>query len=276
MKKLFKFLVTVISLAILVYTYSRYIEPKFIKINKQIVSSTYVSNALLGKKVVQFSDTHISEYFGIEELRNIVNKINLLNPDIILFTGDLIDNYNKYNIEPTEISNVLSKLNATYGKFCVYGNHDYGGGAVSIYKEIMNDAGFYLLINNTIKLDELNLTITGLDDAIFGYPNLDSLHKYIEENNYNIIICHEPDIIDNIENYNYDIAIAGHSHGEQINIPFLDDYILPPLAKNYVRGMYNLNTPRNGKIYVNKGIGTTKYPLRLFARPEITIFEFTE
>lgn len=274
MKKVLKFLLFLTIIIFFIFIYARYIEPNTITVKTLKITSQYISNELSNIKIVQFSDTHISEYFTIKDLMNTIKKINNLNPDIVLFTGDLIDNYSECTIDPKEISYVLSLIDAPLGKYSVYGNHDYGGGAAMIYKKIMKDAGFNLLINSSEYLEEYNLTITGLDDGLFGNPDLDNISSSIKEKAYNILLCHEPDIIDYIANYNFDLAISGHSHGEQINIPFMDDIILPPLAKNYVRGLYDLDTNRNSKIYVNKGIGTSKVPFRFLAQPEITLFEF--
>ena len=274
MKKLLKFIFLLFILIFFIYIYARFIEPQSIAIKTPMLTSHYISESLKTIKIVQFSDTHISKYFTIKDLMNVVKKINGLNPDIVLFTGDLIDNYSTCDVNPDDISYVLSLIDAEIGKYAVYGNHDYGGGATKIYKDIMSKAGFNILINESVNLEELNLTITGLDDALFGNPDVDNINKYIKNESYNILLCHEPDIIDHILNYNFDLTISGHSHGEQINLPFMDNIILPPLAKNYVRGLYLLDTERDGKIYVNKGIGTSTIPIRFLAKPEITLFRF--
>lgn len=274
MKRIIKLSLFLTLIIFLIYSYARFIEPKLIAIKTSKITSQYISKELSNIKIVQFSDTHISDYFTIKDLMKTVKKINKLNPDIVLFTGDLIDNYSESTIDSKKISYVLSLIDATLGKYSVYGNHDYGGGATRIYKEIMNDAGFKLLINDSVYLKEYNLTITGLDDALFGNPDIDNITKFINKGAYNILLCHEPDIIDYIADYNFDLAISGHSHGEQVKIPFMDDIILPPLAKTYVKGMYELDSDREGKIYVNKGIGTSKIPFRFLAPPEITLFKF--
>ena len=274
MKKVLKFLLFLTIIIFFIYVYARFIEPYSIAIKTPKITSQYISNELSSIKIVQFSDTHISDYFTIKDLMKTVKKINSLNPDIVLFTGDLIDNYSESTIESKEISYVLSLIDAEQGKYSVYGNHDYGGGATRVYKEIMDDAGFNLLINDSVYLEEYNLTITGLDDALFGNPDVDNITNLTNEKAYNILLCHEPDIIDYIVDYNFDLTISGHSHGEQINLPFMDNLVLPPLAKTYVKGLYELDTNRNGKIYVNKGIGTSKVPFRFLAQPEITLIEF--
>lgn len=273
MKKIIAFLLIIIILLIILYIYARYIEPNFIKTNTINIHSMAISNSADGIKIVQFSDTHLSSYYNIEKLKKLVTKINLLEPDIIIFTGDLIDEYNTCSINTEDIINELSRLKAVYGKYSVYGNHDYGGGAQRIYKKIMKNSGFSLLINDSVVINKINLTITGLDEAIFGMPDTQNISNKALDNFYNILITHEPDIVDYIKNYNFDAALAGHSHGEQINIPFLDDIILPQYAQKYVRGIYKLNTPRDGFIYVNKGVGTTKMHLRFMAVPEISVFE---
>lgn len=275
MKTFIRIFISIICVLFILYIYARLIEPKWLDVNTQIINSKYVSDDLKKIKIVQFSDTHLSNYYTLKDLEKTVEKINSLNADIVVFSGDLIDNYKKSTFDKTEISHVLSKIEASLGKFSVYGNHDYGGGATTAYKDIMEMADFQILINESIYFEEYNLTVTGIDDALFGEPHFYSINQYFMDDAYNILLCHEPDVIKYIENYNFDLTISGHSHGEQINLPFMDDYILPQLAKSYVRGLYELDTDRSGKIYVNKGIGTSKIPLRFRARPEITEYIFT-
>jgi len=142
LKRIIKLSLFLTLIIFFIYSYARFIEPKLIAIKTSKITSQYISKELSNIKIVQFSDTHISDYFTIKDLMKTVKKINKLNPDIVLFTGDLIDNYSESTIDSKKISYVLSLIDATLGKYSVYGNHDYGGGATRIYKEIMNDAGF--------------------------------------------------------------------------------------------------------------------------------------
>lgn len=228
--------------------------------------------------VVQFSDLHIKEDFTYLNLRKIVDRINGQNPDIVLFTGDLYDNYAKYNDDENIISE-LQKIEAKYGKIAVWGNRDYGGGASRQYEGLMENAGFTLLKNETCYIALENgreLAVTGLDDALLGNPGMPELDKE-RDLGYRILVTHEPDVVERYLDCEYEIALSGHSHGGQVNIPFLPFIqsgaaMSTALAVNYIGGMYELDGNGLKAVFVNTGIGTTHISARFGVVPEITVF----
>ncbi len=269
MKFLLKLLLFFLLSVIVFYTYARFIEPALLTVQYENIYSNLLSDKSI--RIIQFSDTHISEFFDVDNLHKIVKKINKENPDIVVFTGDLLEQYNEYENRDNihEIWEVLSEINAPLGKYAVYGNHDYGGGAERAYKQIMGNSGFKLLLNEKIKIDEYNLNIIGMDDSIFGTFNCEVIVNYLDEDYYNIILSHEPDVAKYFLQYDADLFLAGHSHGGQINLPFIN--YTPHLAQKYKRGMYNIDNYRQTKIYVNVGLGTSTIPMRFMAPPELTV-----
>ncbi|MGL4481722.1 MAG: metallophosphoesterase, partial [Lactococcus garvieae] len=100
----------------------------------------HVNHVELGKKnertplnVVQISDLQVSEYYETNRLDKVIEKVNAQKPDILLFTGDLFDNYSKYPEQRAPMIEKLKAFKANIGKYAVWGNHDYGGGAVRVY-----------------------------------------------------------------------------------------------------------------------------------------------
>lgn len=272
MKLFSKLICFFILSSIIFYTYARLIEPVLLTVQYENIYSNLLRDENNNIKIIQFSDAHISEFFDVENLKKTVNKINIENPHIVVFTGDLIDQYNEYENKENinEIWEVLSEINAPLGKYAIYGNHDYGGGAEKIYKQIMENSGFKLLINEKVKIDEHNINIIGMDDSIFGSFNRKVIVSDLDEDCYNIILSHEPDVAEQFFENNADLFLTGHSHGGQINLPFVN--YTPPLAQKYIRGMYVINNYRQTKIYVNVGLGTSKIPMRFMAAPELTVF----
>jgi predicted MPP superfamily phosphohydrolase len=255
------------------YSYARFIEP-----NKLDVHYVNITSQLLGKstdevKILQFSDTHLSEYFDNNDLEKVVEKINNENPDIVVFSGDLIDHYYSYsyNGDISDIWEILSCISAPLGKYAVYGNHDYGGGAEKVYKIIMENSGFVTLVNEGIKIEEQNINIIGLDDSIFGNLDIGKLIENIDDDYYNVVISHEPDVVDYLLEYHVDLFLSGHSHGGQVYLPFISISNFPPLGEKYTRGLYEFENFRNTKLYVNIGIGTSQMPFRFFAVPELSV-----
>lgn len=270
--KLFSKLIGLLILAsIIVYTYAREIEPVLLTIKYENIYSNYMNDKNDDIKIIQFSDAHISEFFDVKNLKKAVDRINSQNPHIVVFTGDLIDKYNEYNDKDNlnKIWEVLKEINAPLGKYAVYGNHDYGGGAERAYKQIMEKSGFKVLLNKNEKLEEYNINIIGMDDSIFGTKDNKAIVDYLDENYFNIILSHEPDVAEYFLEYDADLFLTGHSHGGQINLPFIN--YTPPLAKKYVRGMHEISNYRQTKIYVNVGLGTSQIPMRFMATPELTV-----
>lgn len=268
MKKFLSVLSILMTILIMIYIYARFIEPELLTVRYETINTDYIKNDEI--KILQFSDTHISEYFDIDDLNNAIDKINEENPDIVVFTGDLIDQFNNYENKENihEIWEILGSINAPI-KYAVYGNHDYGGGAEKVYKEIMEKSGFKLLINEKEELPQYNINFIGMDDSIFGEYEPAVISGNMDKDMYNIVLSHEPDVADRLLEYSIDLLLAGHSHGGQVNLPFAN--YLPSLGEKYVRGFYDFENFRQTKVYVNIGLGTSTIPMRFMAAPELTV-----
>ncbi|HOK49852.1 MAG TPA: metallophosphoesterase [Sedimentibacter sp.] len=270
MKKILKIFGIMVILALILYSYARIVEPNLLTVKYENIYSPYVYDKD-SLKIVQFSDTHISKYYDAEHLKKAVDKINAEKPDIVVFTGDLIERYNKYDNKDKiyEIWEALNEINAPLGKYAVYGNHDYGGGAERAFREIMEKGGFQILQNEKANISSYPVNIIGMDDSIFGTLDKETIISFLDEGTYNIILSHEPDVADLFLEYAADLFLTGHSHGGQVNLPVIS--YTPPLAQKYIRGMYDLNNYRQTKVYVNVGLGTSTLPLRFMAIPELTV-----
>lgn len=271
MKNILKLLSFIILVAIVIGSYSFWIEPDLLRVKEISIYDTRIVSKPI--KVVQFSDTHVGDFFTTKELQRVVDKINDQEPDLVLFTGDLMDNASQYNGSVDEIAIILSKIKATGGKYAVFGNRDYGGGAERFYEDLMESAGFEVLVNQSIDLNIHNTDISlfGADDALIGYYDATQTVQGIREDRFNLLMLHEPDLVDDFLLYPIDLAVAGHSHGGQVYIPFYGPLLTTALAEKYVRGSYDLETGRGTTLYVNTGLGNTKVPFRFFNVPQITV-----
>lgn len=268
LKKAIGFFFTFVGISIGGFYYSKEIETSKLHIQKEIIRSPKITNAFHNKKIIHFSDTHIGFHYSVEDLSVLVNEINKLSPDIIVFTGDLIDNP-EHSYEDSEIGQTLKKLNAPDGKFWIYGNHDHGGYGTDKILHIMNEGGFKLLQNSNILLENNNekLCLAGIDDVMLGKPDLGAALHNIDSDIFTILLAHEPDFADEAALFPVDIQLSGHSHGGQIRLPVIGHLYTPRLAEKYVLGKYLVKNRL--KLYVNGGIGTTRIPYRLFCEPEV-------
>lgn len=238
----------------------------------------HVNHVELGKKndrtplnVVQISDLQVSEYYETNRLDKVIEKVNAQKPDILLFTGDLFDNYSKYPEQRAPMIEKLKAFKANIGKYAVWGNHDYGGGAVRVYEDVMSAGGFTVLRNQgeTLTLsDGRQVFLGGLDDSLLGNPSVSDTLAYRQNYDYAITMTHEPDVADAFIGTDTQLVLAGHSHGGQVWIPFYP--IKNVLAEKYTRGLYQLDAIT--QLYVNTGIGTTSIHARFGVIPEVTQF----
>ncbi|WP_106497783.1 metallophosphoesterase [Lentibacillus sp. Marseille-P4043] len=254
------------------YYYARDVEPRMLQINEELISSAKIPNTFSNFKIVQFSDTHVGFHYSLEQLKELVGKINKQKPDLIVFTGDLVDKPDTYKWN-NKLIEILRSLTATHGKYWIYGNHDHGGYGTNIVKKVMDQANFQLLKNQHITIEKENheIILAGLDDLMLGKPDLKKTLKQSNPNQFTILLAHEPDFADTAANFPVDVQLSGHSHGGQVRFPFIGHLYTPAYAEKYVQGKHLLNN-KNLTLYVSRGIGTTRLPYRFLCKPEFHIF----
>ena len=274
-KKIFGSIISLLVASTGGYYYAKEIEPKSLAITRHIISHPRIPQGFNQFKMIQFSDTHLGFQYTLEQLNKLVDRINQLKPDVVFFTGDLMDEPNKF-ANSNQIIPILLKINAPFGKFAIYGNHDHGGYGTDLYHTIMDHSGFVVLKNKgfEIKLaDQSSIHIIGLDDAMLGNPNLAEAMEELPSDSYKILLAHEPDLAEKVVGQGVHFQLSGHSHGGQVKIPFVGALITPPYSQLYQEGFYEIGDSANPlTLYVNRGLGTTRLPFRFLAKPELTIF----
>lgn len=275
MKKVIRLLLIIMFSIALIVVYARYGGTKGL-ITKEYTLEVKIDDSFNGIKIVHFSDLHYLRLMNKETTKEIINEINVLNPDIVVFTGDLIDkDYKLSDKDISDLKELLSSINSKYGKYSVLGNHD-----TYFYEEIKDiyqSSNFVLLENNYDIIYGNNndkLFIGGLDNK----ANIDNIMSYFKDNdniNYKIILVHKPDYITNITSKYNDInlVLAGHSHNGQVNIPYIKKLFLPNGSKEYYNSYYKVN---NTDLYISSGIGVSKYNFRLFNKPSINFYRINK
>jgi len=269
-KKIIKTLLIIIIILVLIILYSRYIATKGLKTKEITISNQNINEDFDGLKIVHFSDLHYKRIITKKRIEEIINEINLINPDIVFFTGDLIDNDCEINKDDISyLKEVLKSINSKYGKYSVLGNHDYSID-IETTREIYNDSDFKLLENSYDFIYSKNnnkIYIGGISTGEYNKEVLNNLN--INEDIYKIILLHEPDFIDDIISINANLALSGHSHNGQVNIPYIKKLFLPKNAKKYYKEYYKVN---NTEFYISSGIGVSRYNFRLFNTPSINFY----
>lgn len=274
MKKILKIFITMLILIILLLLYSRFIGTIGLITKEYTIKDNNISNDFDGIKIIHFSDIHYKRIITKDRIDKIINEINLINPDIVIFTGDLIDQDS--NIEEDDITylkEALSKINAKYGKYSVIGNHDYSID-IEVLRSIYKESNFNLLENSYDIIYGKNnnkLYIGGISTGAFSDTVLNKMN-YNEEC-YKIIILHEPDYTDEIISLNPNLILGGHSHNGQVNISYLKKYFVPTGSKKYYDEHYLVN---NINLYISSGIGVSRYNFRLFNHPSINFYRINK
>ncbi len=234
-------------------------------------------------RIVQLSDLHASFWVGKKYLMQVVEKVNKLDKDLLVITGDTItgavnDFWKRWL--PTArrdylamVVDVLGNLNKC-AKIAVLGNHDQWDG-IETEKRLVRELekrAFVVLRNNSMPIlrGEKNIYIAGIDDVWFSY-DLSKAMRNVPHNAFKILLSHSPDIMSDVrEDMKIDLTITGHTHGGQVAIPYLSHHFIP--IDNPSRYLMGLVKEPYGYTYVNRGIGTLVFPFRLGAPPEITCF----
>ena len=244
-----------------------------------------LSDSFNGMKIAQISDLHLGTYGDDTSFaQKIVEEVNALNPDIILFTGDIV---NRHASELKPFMSALSRLHAPEGVWSIMGNHDYGDyytwpspdakqADVDSLKAMQADMGWHMLNNDHSWIyaggDSIALVgVENIGDRPFPvYGSLAQAYPDIADSNIKILMSHNPahwcdSIADNAE-ANVALTLAGHTHAMQIEL-----FGLSPAALRYKTwgGLYADTLGRC--LYVNIGAGTVGIPMRLGATPEITL-----
>nr|WP_205092481.1 metallophosphoesterase [Thalassobacillus pellis] len=275
LKKMFGSLLAFFGLGGGTYYYARYMEPDMLTIQTETIKNTSIPESFQDFKIVQFTDTHVGFHYSLDQLKNVVDTINQQQPDLILFTGDLVDKPHEYTWDE-DIVSVLEQLQAPHGKYWIYGNHDHGGYGTEVVKKTMADSGFTVLQNSSTAIQKGNglFYLAGLDDVMLGRPNLEKALQGVDPSVFTIMMVHEPDYADYVKRFPVDVQLSGHSHGGQIQVPLFGYLVTPPHAEKYVEGFHELGDYPL-QLYVSRGLGTTRLPYRFLCKPELTVFKLS-
>ncbi|MEA3512597.1 MAG: metallophosphoesterase [Campylobacterota bacterium] len=237
-------------------------EARFIELEKVEIK---IDNLKKSYKIVQLSDVHIGGLIDAKFIKDIVTRVNNLNADLVVITGDLIDVDVKSASKPLE---ELSKLKSKYGTYFCVGNHEYFHGIESIIKTVKS-IGINVLENESVYIGDkgYGFNLAGVYD-VMGYrvdkfkPDIKKALKDTKDSPI-VLLAHQPRYIEEVGS-EVDLVLSGHTHGGQL-YPFR---LLVKLQQPYISGLYQHNS--STQIYVNKGTGFWGPPMRLGASSEIT------
>lgn len=249
------------------------INPQIVHYKVEINKPAHVEHL----RIVQLSDIHINEHTSTKMIREMVEKVNALEPDFIVITGDTLDKSLKPFLEDG-FDKQFQQLKPKYGSYIIFGNHEYLGinDANNREDDIINafkQANLKVLKDDIVYLDEVGITLIGRDDFSSSRydikrASLSDLILFTDTEKPIILLDHQPRNIDEAAEQNVDLMLSGHTHGGQI---FPVNILVAMMYKN-AKGIYQ-DTNHHFTSIVSSGYGFGGPPIRLMTRSEIVVID---
>ena len=275
MKGYQKYFALIFVTCFIIIAYGVLIEPFLVDVRHVWIHNDSLSKVLGRKSVVHISDLHIKS-IGARE-KNVLKLIEDLSPDLIFMTGDYVQWRGDY--EPA--LDFLSKLKASIGVYAVMGDYAYSSSTRSCLfchepgtgaKTQRHSVRFLSNTTERIRLPEGDIWVTGLSVGLENYFFSKNSNPFPEGHLPAIVLSHEPQAFDLLNNNQDILMLAGSTHGGQIPVPSaLWRFLGYEKCFQYCQGFFEEGRK---KMYVNRGIGTSHMPIRLLRRPEITVLHF--
>jgi len=245
-----------------ILAYSHFIETRRLEIVRMRVP---IRGLTAPVRLMHISDAHLIRHDRWHLA--MFKKIAELSCDLLVMTGDLV-------LPGFDLANVRAMLrllpNAPLGRYMVPGNWEYWAGLQGdMLRALASDTGFHLLLNTFHELPR-RLVIGGTDSELGGTPDVEGLLSGLPSDRPAIILTHCPSTFRLLDTPPVQLVLAGHTHGGQIRLPPFGALWLPTGTGKYDMGWFQ---GRYARLYVNRGFGTSLARLRLFCRPEVSIFE---
>jgi predicted MPP superfamily phosphohydrolase len=250
----------------------RRFHPKDFKISHLSVEIPNLGAPFRNYRIVHISDIHFGQWMFSERLAGVVELINGLEPDAVAMTGDFVSYF--VDDSTLEMAKYLSMLTPCDVSVAVLGNHDHWAGAAAV-REILAESNVYDISNGVyvVRRGDALLSFAGVDSAMLGKDRLDQVLRQMPAGPA-VLLAHEPDFADKSSaTERFNLQLSGHSHGGQFIIPGFGTPIKGKGFMEYQVGEYQVGSM---VLYVNRGLGTNGYWLRINAPPEIAVITLRE
>lgn len=249
-------------------SYPLFIERFLVEINRYRIPVPNLPAEFNGFTVAQLTDLHYGRLVPFSFLEDVILKTNNIPKDITVCTGDYVRNRRK---EINKIWPLLSELKAPLGVHSVLGNHDHWADPDRSIEWLEKSGQNLRHRVRCIERHGKKLWLAGGGDFEEDHKNIDDILSNVPEDDCKIVIAHNPDSADTDFTTRIDLMICGHTHGGQVNIPFLGTPVLPVKNKNYNYGLKKAT--KGHPIFISKGVGSAICPVRFNCYPEIAVLE---
>lgn len=238
--------------------YGTLVEPREYRLEQHAIPIAGLSRHLAGFKIGVLTDLHLGPLVSTDLIHRAVAALAAQKPDLTLIAGDMTST-------PDALADLEEVLAPVAGALAVLGNWDFRH-RHHPYRAVR------LLMNEGL-LVAPGLWIGGLEDGIWGEPDLDAAMRGAPDDAVRILLAHEPDLADLVQpEHRIALQVSGHSHGGQVRLPLVGPLLLPPLGRKYPAG---LASAPSCQVYTSRGLGMTHLPIRFGCPPEITLLTLT-
>jgi uncharacterized protein len=257
--------------AILVF-YGLFVEPNRLVVRHETIQIDHWPQELNGLKIAVISDFHVGGWFvGDKKLQMIVERTNQLQPDLIVILGDYMsgEGWMSHRVLPEEFVARLKNFHAPLGVYSVLGNHDWWWDGNKVRRGLEAN-GIKVLDNEVERLEwrGSSLWLAGLADLWTRPQRIEETIAKIPQGEPMIALTHNPDIFPRLP-LRVPLLLAGHTHGGQVQLPFIGSVIEPSdYGQRYVEGHV---IEKGHHLFVTTGIGTSILPIRFGVPPEIVL-----
>jgi uncharacterized protein len=254
--------------ALIAAAYPTMIERYLVEVNHYNIAVPNLPSTLDGFTIVQLTDIHYGPLMPISLVEQVVERVNQLEKDIVVCTGDYVHEL-KGTSEIDTVWPVLSRLKAPLGVYNVLGNHDHWASTKhSLYWLERSGQNLHHRIVR-IEKNGAHFWLGGTGDLWTDDIDIDPLFANVPPQECKIVLAHNPDTADQRFTTPVDLMISGHTHGGQVVLPFFGALVLPVENKRYVSGL--IPAVRGMRIYISRGIGWASLPVRFNCPPEISV-----
>jgi predicted MPP superfamily phosphohydrolase len=248
--------------------YGAFLERHRFRIREIEIPIRGLAADLDGLRLVQLTDIHLSPFFSARDLEYAIGMANETKAHLALMTGDLIT----VRGDPLEeCVGLLKRVKTDAGMIGCLGNHEISAGCEAYATDLAGGQGIRILRaeNEQVRFGNASINFAGVDYQRRSQPYLVGAERLVAPGMLNILLSHNPDVFPVAAGMGYDLTIAGHTHGGQVTVEILHQYL--NIARFYTPYVYGHYEERGKSIYVSRGLGTVGIPVRVGAPPEVSL-----
>ncbi|MCH4207123.1 MAG: hypothetical protein LKF50_02335 [Solobacterium sp.] len=251
-----------------------YAAPSRFSVRHETLSSIYIPEQLDNINILFFTDLDYGTFMDESRLNKLVDTINSLSPDVVIFGGDLFDKDATVTDDMVHtVSEAFHSITAPLGKFAVFGDFDYADDNRNTQVQtVLWNADFEILENKSVLIRNTgsqSIALVGIDNGVNGTQDIDAAYASVSRTAYVLTVCHTPDSADDVPSDITKYFLAGHSLGGQVYYGFGAMYT-PPMAEEYLRGKHTVKN--SFTIDISSGVGTTGEDVRFLSNAEVVLY----